>query len=133
MKQKVMEALRHNFRPEFINRIDEIVIFHSLGEDEIKQIVDIQLDHFQELISARRITVIFDESVRTHLAKIGYDPVYGARPLKRIVQKQVADSLAMKILSGDFKEADTVRVFMDDKGTIEFKKTKHPHESRAGQ
>jgi len=130
MKQQVMESLRGHFNPEFLNRIDEVVIFHSLSEDHIRQIVDIQLERLMQRIAEKKIEAVFDDEVCKYIALAGYDPVYGARPLQRVIQKRVADKLAMKILAGDFREGDKVRAFIDPKGRIDFEKTVSPHSSR---
>jgi len=104
MKEKMMEVLRASFRPEFLNRIDEIVVFHKLNEDLLKTIVDIQLDRLKTVIAEKKITIEFDDAVKAQLAKEGYDPVFGARPLKRLIQKRLIDPLAEKIISGDITE-----------------------------
>src|SRR6266478_1585626 len=89
MKGQVLDALRHHFRPEFLNRVDEIVVFHSLTEEDLKQIVDIQLDRLRTRLAERRITVELTDEAKSHLAMAGYDPVYGARPLKRAIQREI--------------------------------------------
>ncbi len=95
-----MEVVRGHFRPEFLNRIDEIILFHRLKREEMGAIVDIQLKRLITLLSERKITLDLDEDARNWLANKGYDPVYGARPLKRVIQKFVQDPLAEQILSG---------------------------------
>ncbi|MBC7262967.1 MAG: ATP-dependent chaperone ClpB [Chloroflexi bacterium] len=104
MRRRVMEALGQQFRPEFLNRIDEIIIFNSLTRGDLEQIVDIQMRHLQELLVDRHITITLTDEARAYLAEKGYDPVYGARPLKRTIQRQVQDPLAMRILQGEFDE-----------------------------
>jgi ATP-dependent Clp protease ATP-binding subunit ClpB len=109
-KEQVMETLRQHFRPEFLNRVDEVVIFESLRREEIAKIVDFQIHRLQKLLDARRLRLELTESARALLAERGYDPVYGARPLKRAIQKLLQDPLALKVLKGDFVPGDTIRV-----------------------
>ncbi|HKY62012.1 MAG TPA: ATP-dependent chaperone ClpB [bacterium] len=108
MERRVMEALRGHFRPEFLNRIDEIVIFHSLKEQQIERIVNIQLKRLDQLLADRKIKLELSEPARKFIAEHGYDPVYGARPLKRAIQKYLQDPLAMKLLAGEFGEGDNI-------------------------
>jgi ATP-dependent Clp protease ATP-binding subunit ClpB len=110
LRRRAMEALRASFRPEFLNRIDEIIIFRSLDKEDIKQIVRLQLDKVREQLQARRIGLEVDDSALEVLAAEGYDPVYGARPLKRLIQRKVQNPLAMAILRGEFSEGGTVSV-----------------------
>jgi ATP-dependent Clp protease ATP-binding subunit ClpB len=110
-KQKaVLEAVRHNFRPEFLNRIDEIIIFKPLSLDQIKHIVNIQLERLRKRLAERRITLQLTPAAVELIANEGYDPVYGARPLKRVIQRRIQDPLAMAVLDGKFREGDTVLV-----------------------
>jgi ATP-dependent Clp protease ATP-binding subunit ClpB len=115
MRRRVLDAVKAHFKPEFINRIDELIIFHGLGLEEIKVIVEIQMKKLQQRILERRIQLKWTEKVKEWLAKEGFDPAYGARPLKRVIQKEIQDRLAMKILEGKFKEGDTITVDMDSK------------------
>jgi ATP-dependent Clp protease ATP-binding subunit ClpB len=117
----VMNALRQHFRPEFLNRIDEIVIFHGLTKEHLKQIVDIQVQHLEKLLADRRLEIELTEAARALLAEEGYDPAYGARPLKRVIQRQVQDPLALRLLEGDFGEGDLVRVDAQD-GRLTFER-----------
>jgi ATP-dependent Clp protease ATP-binding subunit ClpB len=110
----VMDAVRRHFRPEFINRIDEIVVFHRLRREAMASIVDIQMKRLQALVADRKITLELDDQARTWLANKGYDPIYGARPLKRVIQKSVQDPLAEEILRGNVKDGDTVVVSVKD-------------------
>ncbi len=122
MKRRVMDAVRAHFKPEFLNRIDELIIFHGLGIEEIKAIVDIQMKRLQQRLLERRLQLKMTEKAKEWLAKEGFDPAYGARPLKRVIQKEIQDQLAMKILEGKFKEGDTVAVDTDGKkGGLVFK------------
>jgi ATP-dependent Clp protease ATP-binding subunit ClpB len=108
MKKNVLELLHQSFRPEFLNRIDDTIIFHRLSLLDIQKIVDLQLDILSKRLSEKDISLKLSEKSRIQLAKEGYDPVYGARPLKRVLQKELIDVLAMKFLSGEFKERDIV-------------------------
>ena len=110
VRRQVLDALRAHFRPEFINRIDEIIIFHPLGREEMKRIVDIQVKGLLKRLEERKIVVTLADAARDWLVREGYDPAYGARPLKRAIQRHVLDKLAMRVLEGDFREGDTVRV-----------------------
>jgi ATP-dependent Clp protease ATP-binding subunit ClpB len=107
-RRYVLEGLRATFRPEFLNRIDEIVVFHPLSREHLGQIVEIQLGRLRKLLAARKITLELSDEARKLLAERGYDPVYGARPLKRAIQQWVQDPLALALLRGDFAEGDTV-------------------------
>ena len=110
VREQVMDVVRSHFRPEFLNRIDEIILFHRLKRDEMGAIVDIQLERLLKLLSERKITLELDEDARNWLANKGYDPVYGARPLKRVIQKYVQDPLAEQILSGQIPDGSLVKV-----------------------
>jgi ATP-dependent Clp protease ATP-binding subunit ClpB len=105
---QVMDALRANFRPEFLNRVDETIIFRQLTKDQIGEIVQIQLDQVARRLGDRGIDVVLTPAARDLIATLGYDPAYGARPLKRVIQKQILDPLALKILNGDIREGETV-------------------------
>jgi ATP-dependent Clp protease ATP-binding subunit ClpB len=113
VKEAVLEELRLNFKPEFLNRIDDIVIFRQLSEKEIAQIVDVQLDRLLLMLKDRNITISLDESARALLAREGYDPAYGARPLKRAIQTMIQNPLAVKILRGEILPGQVVRVSAD--------------------
>jgi ATP-dependent Clp protease ATP-binding subunit ClpB len=122
MRRRVMEAMRTHFKPEFLNRVDELIIFHGLGIEEIKAIVEIQVKKLEQRLLERRIQLKMTEKAKEWLAKEGFDPAYGARPLKRVIQKEIQDKLALKILEGKFKEGDTIAVDVDDKkGELVFK------------
>ncbi|HNS52090.1 MAG TPA: ATP-dependent chaperone ClpB [Anaerolineae bacterium] len=109
-RKLVLGALRQHFRPEFLNRIDEIILFHGLTLEHLEQIVDIQFKHLQVLLASRRLQVELTGRARELLAREGYDPAFGARPLKRVIQRLVQDPLALKLLRGEFMEGDRVRV-----------------------
>jgi ATP-dependent Clp protease ATP-binding subunit ClpB len=122
MRRRVMDAVRSHFKPEFLNRIDELVIFHSLGLEQIKAIVEIQVRKLEKRLLERRIQLKMTERAKEWLAKEGFDPAYGARPLKRVIQKEIQDKLALRILEGKFKEGSTVTADVDDKkGELVFK------------
>jgi ATP-dependent Clp protease ATP-binding subunit ClpB len=105
-----MEAMRQHFRPEFLNRVDEIVVFHSLGRADLARIVDIQLERLAGLLAERKLKLALTDAARSFLAERGYDPVFGARPLKRAIQRYLQDPLALALLEGEFGEGDTVEV-----------------------
>jgi ATP-dependent Clp protease ATP-binding subunit ClpB len=121
IRKRTWETLRTHFRPEFLNRIDEVIIFHRLGISEIKQIVEIQLGQLKRRLTDRKIEITLSEEARHHLAEVGFDPVYGARPLKRALQRHVLDPLATRILEGQFREGDHILVDAKD-GQVEFSK-----------
>ncbi len=121
IREQTWENLRTHFRPEFLNRIDEVIIFHRLGISEIKQIVEIQLGQLKRRLTERKIEITLSEEARHHLAEVGFDPVYGARPLKRALQRLVLDPLATRILEGQFREGDHILVDAKD-GQVEFSK-----------
>jgi ATP-dependent Clp protease ATP-binding subunit ClpB len=124
MRKRVMEALRARFRPEFLNRIDEIIIFKSLTLEQIKEIVDIQLRALRSLLRERKMDVELTDKAREMIAREGFDPVYGARPLKRALQREVQNPLAVRILEGEFKDGDTIIVDVKDGETTFSVKTK---------
>jgi ATP-dependent Clp protease ATP-binding subunit ClpB len=119
MKDKVLEALKTSFRPEFLNRVDEIVIFHQLSWENIKRIVDIQFTGLKKRLAGRHLEVELTDEAREKLAEIGFDPAYGARPLKRAIQRQVLDPLAVAVLEGRFKDGEVIKVTVRD-GDITF-------------
>jgi len=119
-KASVLEDVRLAFRPEFVNRIDEIVVFEPLGRDEIRQIVDIQLRGLGWRLAERKLTVTLSDGARDYLANKGYDPAFGARPLKRLIQREIQDPLAMKLLSGELHDGDTVLIDAGDRA-LEFR------------
>ena len=110
VRRQVTEALREHFRPEFLNRIDEIIFFHGLDRKHMKQIIDIQIAGLMKRLEERKIHVQLTEGAKDQLVQEGYDPIYGARPLKRTIQRRVLDPLALRVLEGDFHEGDTVTV-----------------------
>ncbi len=114
VRAQVMEVVRASFRPEFLNRLDEILLFHRLTRAQMTGIVDIQLQRLQQLLADRKITLQLDDTARSWLANTGYDPVYGARPLKRVIQRELQNPLAEMILSGKIADGETVRVAVVD-------------------
>jgi len=110
VRQQVMDVVRSNFRPEFLNRVDEIILFHRLKRDQMGAIVDIQIGRLQKLLDERKVVLELAADARNWLGEKGYEPAYGARPLKRVIQKSLQDPLAEKILAGDIKDGDRVRV-----------------------
>jgi len=116
VREPVMAAVRAQFRPEFLNRLDEIILFHRLKREQMTAIVDIQLERLKKLLSDRKIVLELDEPARGWLADKGYDPAYGARPLKRVIQKQLQDPLAEKLLAGEIGEGETVKISVGEGG-----------------
>ena len=121
-EEGVLNALRQQFRPEFLNRIDEIVIFHSLSMDDLVKIVNIQLKRLRQLLANQRIILRITDEAKQELAKQGYDPTYGARPLKRVIQRRIQNELALALLKGQFREGETIMVDVHD-GEFVFDKT----------
>ena len=113
-REQVMEVVRRASRPEFLNRLDEIILFHRLGRSEMKRIVDIQLQHLERLLAERKIRLEVDDDAKAWLANTGYDPVYGARPLKRVIQRQLQNPLARMLLAGEIKDGEMVHVSVQD-------------------
>jgi len=113
MKRTVMDELRNRFRPEFLNRVDEIVVFHALSEKHLKQIVTIQLERLLKRLEERHITLELTETAKEHLVRVGYDPAYGARPLKRTIQKEIETRVGRLLLEGKIREGQTVVVDYD--------------------
>jgi ATP-dependent Clp protease ATP-binding subunit ClpB len=132
MKESVLDALRHHFRPEFLNRVDETIVFHALDEEDLKRIVDIQLERLRSRLVERRITLELDDAAKSHLAHVGYDPVYGARPLKRAIQREIETPLSRLILKGDVKDNSVVRAAMSA-GQITFSTEPLAAEAESGR
>ena len=117
-RRQVMEAVRAHFRPEFLNRLDDQIIFHRLTRDDMDGIVSIQLKRLDKRLAQRKIALDLDDAARKWLADEGYDPVFGARPLKRVIQRSLQDPLAEMILAGDVRDGETVRVGAGTDGLI---------------
>ncbi len=130
MQDRVMEALRLHFKPEFLNRVDDILIFHRLTKEQLRQIVGLQIVRLAKLLEERHLTLELTEAARDFLADAGYDPVYGARPLRRAIQHYLQDKLAPMLLAGEFKEGDTIRVDADKDG-LTFQRQEEPLKAAA--
>jgi ATP-dependent Clp protease ATP-binding subunit ClpB len=109
----VRDLLKHHFRPEFLNRIDETIVFHPLTREQLTKIVDVQLNHLRKRLAARGLNLTISEQAEKLLAEEGYDPTFGARPLKRVIQQRIENPLASRILKGEFAEGDTIRIDAD--------------------
>jgi ATP-dependent Clp protease ATP-binding subunit ClpC len=118
LRGAIETALKRTFRPEFLNRIDEVIIFKPLSEEQIRQIVDLQMKEVQKRLADRKITVVLTDEAKDWLAKTGFDPTFGARPLKRVIQREVENPLSKKILQGEFKEGDEVKVDLSTEGLV---------------
>ena len=114
----VMDLLRQAFRPEFLNRIDEIIIFEALDRASLERIVDIQMRMLSQRLRLRKIELELSPNSKKRLIDEGYDPQYGARPLKRVIQKQLLDPIALKLLQGEFRDGDIIRIDADDEGFL---------------
>jgi len=122
MEHKVREILDHHFRPEFLNRVDEVIIFKALSQDVILKILDIQIEELRKRLKQKKIDIDLSKAAKQLLAERGFDPVYGARPLKRTLQKDIQNPLALKILEGSYKSGDKVLIDVDSKGDLKFEK-----------
>jgi ATP-dependent Clp protease ATP-binding subunit ClpB len=116
MRESVLTTLRENFKPEFLNRIDDTVIFHQLGKEQITQIIEVQLERLRQMLAERNISIVLDDSAKELLVREGYDPAFGARPLKRAIQQMIQNPLAVKLLKGEIAGGQTVRVAADGDG-----------------
>jgi ATP-dependent Clp protease ATP-binding subunit ClpB len=116
MKEAVLEEMRRHFRPEFLNRVDEMIVFHALSEEHLKRIVEIQLERVRGRLAERHISIELTDAARTHLVRVGYDPTYGARPLKRAIQKEIETRLGRLILKGEVRDGQTVVIEYDAAG-----------------
>jgi ATP-dependent Clp protease ATP-binding subunit ClpB len=117
-REEMTQVLQAHFRPEFLNRIDEIVIFHPLGKEQLTSIVDIQLRRLTHLLEEKGYHLDVNKTAREYVAEAGYHPDFGARPLKRAIQRELQDPLALKILAGEFKEGDTIHVDRGPAGLV---------------
>jgi ATP-dependent Clp protease ATP-binding subunit ClpB len=120
MKETVLDELRHHFRPEFLNRVDEIIVFHALSEEHLKEIVEIQLNGLRKRLADRHIELELTDRARGHLVRTGYDPNYGARPLKRAIQREIETPMARMILGGEIRDGHHVLVDVDQSGNLKF-------------
>ena len=122
IKAAVMNSVNQHFRPEFVNRIDEIVVFHPLGQEQMAGIADIQLSRLRKRLQERDMNIVLSDEAMSQLVAVGYDPVYGARPLKRAIQQEIENPLSVKLLSGEFVAGDTIKVDVDAEGNFTFDK-----------
>jgi ATP-dependent Clp protease ATP-binding subunit ClpB len=120
MKSAVLEELRRHFRPEFLNRVDEIIVFHALSEEHLKSVVEIQLAGLRKRLAERHIELELSDRARSYLVRSGYDPAYGARPLKRAIQREIETPIARRILSGEIRDGQHVFVDLDSSGNLRF-------------
>jgi ATP-dependent Clp protease ATP-binding subunit ClpC len=121
MKDKVMTEVKKLFRPEFLNRLDEIIVFHELTKEQLRKIVDLMVKDLEGRLAERKIGLELTEKAKSWLAKEGYDPVFGARPLRRVIERYIENPLSSKVLRGELKEGDTVKVDLDKEGSLTFK------------
>jgi ATP-dependent Clp protease ATP-binding subunit ClpB len=124
MRKSVLTALRAQFRPEFLNRIDDIVIFHPLGLPELISIIEIQMKNLKTRLAEKKLSLVLTDPAKKYLAQEGYDPIYGARPLKRIIQRDILNPLALRLLQGDFKEGDTIEADLSPDRTLTLKRAR---------
>jgi ATP-dependent Clp protease ATP-binding subunit ClpC len=125
--KKIEEAMRRTFRPEFLNRIDEIIIFEPLNREQVQQIVDLQMRDIATRMAEQRLFIAMTEDARAKLAEIGFDPQFGARPLRRALQRYVESPLSVQLLRGEFHQGDLVEVFVNDNGEIDFRRLESGH------
>ena len=114
MRSRVMAAMRESFRPEFLNRIDEIIIFHALVKSQLRNIVQLQIKGLEKRLEEQKLSLKMSDAALDYLADLGYDPVYGARPLKRAIQRHLETAIAKKILRGEYQDGDTIFVDVED-------------------
>jgi ATP-dependent Clp protease ATP-binding subunit ClpC len=122
MRNRVLDEMKKLFRPEFLNRVDEVIVFHPLTRNEILQIVDIMVGRVQEQLAAHNMRLVLEPAVKELLAQKGYDPNYGARPLRRVVQQMIEDPLSEQLLLGRFEEGDTILARLNENNEIVFVK-----------
>ena len=134
MRATVMERLRAAFKPEFLNRIDDIILFRRLGIEQLRSIIRIQLEALRALLADRKVTLLIDSSAEDLIAREGYDPVYGARPLRRAIQSLIQNPLALQLLNGEIVAGDSVRVLGDlETGRMRFVKEGRGDVAAAGE
>jgi len=131
VETQVTQAMRTHFKPEFLNRVDDIIIFRPLGTEQIEHIVGLQLQRFEKLLADRKLTLEMTPGARRMLAEEGYDPAFGARPLKRAIQRLIQNPLALQILEGKFQEGDRILVREGTNGAFVFERAESPSESPA--
>jgi len=118
MRDRVLESLRDSFKPEFLNRIDEIIIFHPITAAMLAKIVDLELAHVQKRLEEKNIKIIMTSQTKKYLTEKGFDPAYGARPLKRVIQNEILDELALEIIEGKIREGDRIKVGVKNKKIV---------------
>ncbi len=133
LKDRLMGELKRTFKPEFLNRIDEIIVFHALTKPEIRQIVEIMLGEVRHLLHAQNIQIEVSDRVKDKLIEDGFDPAFGARPLRREVQRQIENPLSMALLEGTFKSGDLLKADLAKDGTIDFKKTRAKSSAKSSE
>jgi len=131
MKDAVLEELRRHFRPEFLNRVDEMIVFHSLSEEHLKQIVEIQLNGLRKRLADRHVELELTDQARGHLVRVGYDPAYGARPLKRAIQREIETPMARLMLAGEIRDGQRIVVDLDSSGKLIFESKRAGREREA--
>ena len=122
IKAEVMDAVGEHFRPEFVNRIDEIVVFHPLGQAQMAGIADIQIERLRHRLQERELDMTLTDEAMAQLVSVGYDPVYGARPLKRAIQQEIENPLSLRLLAGDFVAGDIIKVDVGANDKLTFEK-----------
>jgi ATP-dependent Clp protease ATP-binding subunit ClpB len=132
VERAVMNALRQHFRPEFLNRVDDIILFHRLTEGQLEEIVEIQLKRLERVLAGQRMTIELTPAAKRRLAREGFDPVYGARPLRRVIQREIQNPLSMRLLQGEIREGDHVRVDIGEGGEFAFETVGRREEAAAG-
>ncbi|MFM8269016.1 MAG: hypothetical protein ACKN9V_02415, partial [Pseudomonadota bacterium] len=130
-KELVMGEVRKHFRPELLNRLDDLIVFHHLEKAQLTQIVDIQLEQVKKLLEAKNISMVVDRKAKELLAERGYDPIYGARPLKRLITDLILNPLSMRLLEGLFHPGDRVEITLNAKGELDFLKQPNPSSKQA--
>jgi len=121
MKKKVNDEVKKLFRPEFLNRLDDIIVFHELSEEQLKGVVDLMLKDLQNRLSEHKVSLELTEKAKAWLAKEGYDPIFGARPLRRVIERTIENPLSSQILRGELKEGDIVKIDIDKEGKLTLK------------
>ncbi len=122
IETRINDLLKSTFRPEFLNRIDEIIIFNNLTKENIIKIVDIQIKYLNQRLAEKGLSIELTEKTKEWLANVGYDPIFGARPLKRAIQRYIENPLAIKVLEGAFEEGDKIIADINETGEVEFRK-----------
>ncbi|HAP36960.1 MAG TPA: type VI secretion system ATPase TssH, partial [Bacteroidetes bacterium] len=122
LRSQLNQLLRQTIRPEFLNRVDEVILFKPLTRSDIKKVVEIQLKRLDQMLAKKEMTIVVTDDAKDWIARLGYDPSYGARPLKRTIQKYVIDALSTKILAGEINDGDAIELGMEGEGKLVFRK-----------